>query len=87
MRLKDVLLCMPDFTPQNPVTILPWLEPPYATPSAPPGLGTPPHQRTPGEVADLLKARFRPTPTRGKKPKSSGGLPPASPRILQRTHP
>ncbi len=69
MRLKDVLLCQPDFTPKNPVTILPWLEPPFSAPSVPPGLGTLPHRRTPGEVADLLKARFRPTPTGGKKPK------------------
>ena len=68
MRLKDVLLNQPDLTPENPVTNVPWLEPPFAAPSAPPGLGTPPHQRTPGEVAILLKARFRPTPIGGKKP-------------------
>ena len=54
---------------KNPVTTLPWLEPPFSAPSAPPGLGTPPHQRTPGEVANLLQARFRPTPIGGKKPK------------------
>ncbi len=37
--------------------------------SAPPGLGTPLHRRTHGEIADLLKARIRPTPVGGKKPK------------------
>jgi len=60
MRLRDVLLCQPDFIMENPVTTLPWLEPPFAAPSAPPGLGTPPNQRTPGEVAGFLKARFCP---------------------------
>ncbi len=48
---------------------MPWLEPPFAAPLAPPGLGTPPNQRTLGKVANLLKARFRPAPVGGKKPK------------------
>ena len=34
-----------------------------------PGLGTPPNQRTPWEVADLLETRFRPDPIGGTKPK------------------
>jgi len=69
MHLRDVLLCQPDFIPKSPVTTLSWLEPPFVAPSAPPGLGTPMHQRTPRKIADLLKARFRPTPVGGKKPK------------------
>jgi len=69
MRLRDVLLYQPDFILESPVTTLPWLEPSFAAPSAPPGLGTPLHQRTFGELADLLKARSRPTPVGGKKPK------------------
>ena len=69
MRLRDVLFCQPDFIPESPVTTLPWLEPSFAAPSAPPDLGTLPRQRTPWEVADLLKARFCPTPVGGKMPK------------------
>jgi hypothetical protein len=69
MRLRDVLLCQSHFIPENPVTTLPWLAPHFSAPSAPPGSGTPPHKCTPEEVADLLKARFRPTPIGGKKPK------------------
>ena len=69
MRLRDIFLCQLDFIPESPVTTLPWSEPLFAAPSAPPGMGTPPHQRTPGEVANLLKTRFRPTPVGGKKPK------------------
>ena len=69
MHLGDVLLCQPDFIPETSVTTLPWLEPPFAAPFAPTGLGNPSHQRTTGEVADLLKARFRPTPIGGKKSK------------------
>ncbi len=69
MRPGNVLLYHPDFILENPVTILPWLETPFAAPSAPPGLGTPFNQRTPGEVAYLLKARFRSAPTGVKKPK------------------
>ena len=65
----DVLLYQLDFIPERPLITLPWLEPPFAAPSAPHGLGTPLHHRTPREVADLLKARFRPTPVGGKKPK------------------
>ena len=45
------------------------MEPPYAAPSAPPGLGAPPQQPTALGVAELLKARFRPPPIGGKKPK------------------
>ena len=48
---------------------MPRLDPPFAAPSSPPGLGTPLNQRTPGEVADFLKARFRHAHTWGKKPK------------------
>ena len=69
MRLMDALLCQPDFISESPVTTLPWLEPLFAAPSAPSGLGTPLHHRTPGEVADLQKARLRPTPAGYKKPK------------------
>jgi len=69
MRLRDVLLCQLDFILENPVTTMPWLEPPFAAPSAPHGLDTPLDQRTLGEVANLLKARFRPAPIAGTKPK------------------
>ena len=69
MRLKDVLLCQPDFISENPVTTLPWLEPPFAAPSAPPGLDTPPSQHIRGEVANLLKARFRTASIGSKKHK------------------
>ncbi len=69
MRLKDVLLCQPDIILENPTTIMSELEPSFAAPSPPPGLGTPRNQRTPGEVADLLKARLRPAPIEGNKPK------------------
>jgi hypothetical protein len=74
MRLKDVLICRPDFISENLVTTLPCLELPFAAPFAPPGLGTPPNQCTPREVADLLKARFRPAPIGGKKPKEFRGV-------------
>jgi len=74
MRLRDVLLHQPDFTPETPVTNLPWLEPPFAAPSDQHTLGTPRDQRTPGEVADLLKVRFRPTLPAGKKPKEMRGV-------------
>ncbi len=69
MRLRDVLLWQPDYIPESPDTVTPWLEPPFAAPSVPPLLGTPLNRHTPGEVADLLKARFCPAPGGGKKPK------------------
>ncbi len=69
MRLKDVLLCQPDFISDSLGTTPPWLEPPFAAPYAPPRLGAPHQQRTPGEVTDLFKARFRSLPIGGKKPK------------------
>jgi hypothetical protein len=53
----------------NPVTMTPRLELPFPTSSVPPLLGTPLNRRTPREVADLLKARFRSAPSGGKKPK------------------
>jgi len=59
MSLRDVLLHQPDFIRETPVTNLPWLEPPFATSSDQNTLDTPCDQRTPGEVADLLKTRFR----------------------------
>jgi hypothetical protein len=65
MRHKDALLCQPDFISEKLVTIMPWLEPPFAAPFAPSGLGNPFNQCTPGEVTNLLKARFRPDPTGG----------------------
>ena len=68
MRLRDVLLCQP-YLSDSPGSTSPWLEPPFAAPSVPPGLGAPPQQRTTNEVAELLKARFRPTPIGGKKPR------------------
>ena len=69
MRLRDVLLCQPDHLSDSQGLFSPWLEPPYAAPSIPPVVGTPPQQRTACEVAEHLKARFRPPPTGGKKPK------------------
>ncbi len=54
MRLRDVLLCQPDFIADNLGHITPWLEPPFAAPTAPQGMGVPPQQRLPNEVADLL---------------------------------
>ena len=65
---SEIDIYQPDFISENPVTSLSLLELPFAAPSAPPGLGTPPSHRTPGEVADLLKARYCPAPIRGKKP-------------------
>ena len=41
MRLRDVLLWQPYYVPENPATVTPWLEPPFAAPSVPPLLGTP----------------------------------------------
>ncbi len=67
MHLRDVLLCQPDFISDNLGTTLPCLEPPFADTFVPSGLGAPPQHRTPGEVADLLKARFRPPSHRGKE--------------------
>ncbi len=69
MLPRGVLLCQPEFTPETPVTTLPWLEPPFAAPSASNVLDTTRDQRTPGEVADLLKTRFRTALPVGKKPK------------------
>ena len=68
MRLRDVLLCQP-YLSDSPGSTSPWLEPPFAATSVPPGMGAPPQQRTASEAAKLLKARFRPTPIGGKKPK------------------
>ena len=65
MKLRDILLCQPDYLYEGPRAISPWLEPPYAAPSAQPGLGAPPQQPTAVGTAELLKARFRPTPHRG----------------------
>ncbi len=69
MRLRDVLLWQPDYIPEIPVTMMPWLELPVAAPSVPPLLGIPLNQRTPSEVEDLLKLRFRPAPSGGKNTK------------------
>ena len=69
MKLRDILLCQPDYLYEGPWAISPWLEPPYAAPSAQPGLGAPPQQPTAVGIAELLKARFRPPPIGGKKPK------------------
>jgi hypothetical protein len=68
MRLRDVFFWQPDHIPEKPTTML-LLEPPFAAPFVPSPLGTPLNRRTPGEVADLLKARFCPAPGGGKKPK------------------
>ena len=68
IRLRDVLLCQPNFAHESPVTTLTWLEPPFAAPSAPNVLDTPRDQRTADEVADFLKSRFRPASSGGKKP-------------------
>ncbi len=35
MRLRDVLLWQTDYVPENPVTMTPWLEPPFAAPFVP----------------------------------------------------
>jgi hypothetical protein len=69
MRLRDAFLCQPDFISKKSVTNLPWLEPPFAVPSDPFGQGNPPNQSTLGEIAYLLKGRFRPAPIGGKNPK------------------
>ena len=69
MRLRDVLLCQPDYLYDSPGPFSPWLEPPFAAPSVSPGLGAPSRQRSACEIAELLKARFRPPPTGGKKPR------------------
>jgi len=69
IHLRDVLLCQPNVILENPVTTTPWLEPPFAAPTPPRGLVTPLDPRTLGWVVDLLKARFRPAPIAGKKPK------------------
>jgi hypothetical protein len=69
MRLRDVLLWQPDYILESPVTTMPWLEPPFAAPSVPPLLGISLNQRTPGEVADLLKDRFCPAPAGARSPK------------------
>ena len=69
MRLRDVLLYQPYFAHESPITTLPWLEPPFAAPSAPNVLNTLRDQRTSEEVADFFKSRFRPAPSAGKKPK------------------
>ena len=42
MKLRDVLLCQPDYLYDNQGAISPWLEPPYADPFAPSGMGAPP---------------------------------------------
>ncbi len=59
MSLRDVLLCQPDFAHEPPVTTLPWLEPPFAVPSAPVVLDTPREQRTSEEVAEIPPGPFR----------------------------
>jgi hypothetical protein len=69
MCLRDILIYQPDFAHENPVTTLPWLEPPFANPSALNVLDTPRDQRTPGEVAGHLNIRFRPAPLADNKSK------------------
>lgn len=69
MNLRDVLLRQPDYHSDGTGPYSPWLEPPFAAPSVPPGLGAPRRQRSACETAELLKARFRPPPIGGKKPK------------------
>ncbi len=69
MRLRDVLLCQPDYLSDSQGLFSPWLEPPYAAPSIPPVTCTSPQQRTACDVAEHLKARFRPPPAWGKKPR------------------
>jgi hypothetical protein len=53
MRLRDVLLCQPDYLYDSPGPISPWLEPLFAAPPVAHGLGASPQQRTACEVAEL----------------------------------
>ena len=46
MRLRDVLLCQPDYLSDSQGPFSPCLEPPYAAPSIPPVVRTRPQQRT-----------------------------------------
>jgi hypothetical protein len=69
MSLRDVLLRQPDYLSDSPGPYSPWLDPPFAAPSVSQGLGAPPQKRTACEIAELLKARFRPPPIGGKKPR------------------
>ncbi len=71
MRFRDVLLWQPYYIPESPAIMTPVLEPPFTAPSVPPLLGTPLNRRTPGEVANLLKGRFRPAPSGDKKPQGN----------------
>ncbi len=75
MRLRDVLLCQPDYLSDNPGLFSPWLEPPYSTPPSPPVLGASPQKRTACDVAEHLKARFRPPPIGERNPGNSDGSP------------
>jgi hypothetical protein len=50
-------------------TTSPWFEPPYLASTASDVMETPRDQRTPEEVVTLLKNRYRPKPSQGKKAK------------------
>ena len=66
-RLKDIFLSQPEAVHETQRQNLPWLAPPFLTPTTPDVIDTPRDQRTPDETADYLKARFRPHAQQGKK--------------------
>ena len=66
LRLRDILLSQPGIFAEPQHTTLPWLAPPFLTPTTSDVIETPRDQRTPDEIASYLKERFRPQPQKGR---------------------
>ena len=67
LRLRDILLSHPKVVHETSIQTLPWLAPPFLTPTTLDVIETPRDQRAPDEIANYLKARFRPHVQQGKK--------------------
>ena len=63
LRLKVILLSQPKVVHETQSQTLPWLAPPFLTPTTPDVIETP--RRSPDEIANYLKARFRPHAQQG----------------------
>jgi len=60
LRLRDILLSQPKAVQESQIQTLLWLASPFLTPTMSDVIETPRDQRTPDEIANYLKAIFRP---------------------------
>ena len=67
LRPRDILLPQPKAVHESYIQTLPWVAPPFQTPTVSDVMETPRDQRTPDEIATYLKARFRPKVQLGKR--------------------